>query len=106
MELRPELFGVLLILSNPFHSVIFKESEVPVLDLVEPVLLEREQAALTKQGGLGQCCCCCLFQPGAVVFVPAKLAIFKEGGETFVARGFVVPTAPDLVLSVIERGKM
>jgi hypothetical protein len=37
-ELRPELFGVLLILSNPFHSVIFKESEVPVLDLVEAVL--------------------------------------------------------------------
>ena len=52
-ELRPELFGVLLILSNPFHSVIFKESKVPVLDLVEAVLSEREQAALTKQGGSG-----------------------------------------------------
>ena len=52
-ELGPELFGVLLILSNPFHSVIFKESEVPVLDLVEAVLSEREQAALTKQGGSG-----------------------------------------------------
>ena len=36
-ELRPELFGVLFRLSNPFQSVIFKESAVPVFDLVETV---------------------------------------------------------------------
>jgi hypothetical protein len=115
-ELRPELFGVLLILSCPFQSAIFKESEVLVLDLVEvvlsereQVLSEREQAELSKQGGLGGCCRCCLSQPRGGVFVPqaTKLAIFEEGGETFVARDFVVPAAPDLVLlSVIERRKI
>ena len=34
------------------------------------------------------------------MLVPAKLAIFVEGGETFVARGFVVP---DLVPEAIEK---